>query len=86
MHQLTSSTFPCVMKIGNAHQGLGKVRVQTPYEFQDLSSVVAISNCYSTTEPFIDTKCDIQIQKIGNQYKAFMLVFYLHFLLIYKIN
>ena len=60
------------MKIGNAHQGLGKVRVQTPYEFQDLSSIVAISNCYSTTEPFIDCKCDLQIQKIGSQYKAFV--------------
>ena len=27
---------------------------------------------YSTVEPYVDSKFDIHIQKIGNYYKAFM--------------
>jgi uncharacterized membrane protein len=77
-------------KVGQAHQGLGKVcsmilfsiknssdffskvKIENPYDYQDLTSVVAISNCYSTVEPYIDGRCDVYIQKIGQYYKAFM--------------
>jgi len=48
------------------------VKVENPYDYQDLTSVVAISNCYSTVEPYIDGRCDVYIQKIGQYYKAFM--------------
>ncbi|KAK3102232.1 hypothetical protein FSP39_009782 [Pinctada imbricata] len=69
---LITPKFPVVVKVGHAHSGVGKVRISNHYDFQDMAGVVAVSNCYSTTESYIDTIYDIQVQKIGNHYKAFM--------------
>jgi len=69
---LSNCRFPCVIKIGHAHSGCGKVRVENASQFQDMMSVIAISNSYCTVEPYIESKFDLHIQKIGSKYKALM--------------
>jgi len=65
-------SYPCVFKIGHAHGGLGKVKVDTAEGFQDLKGVVAVSSQYCTVEEFVDAYCDLHIYKIGTKYKALM--------------
>ena len=60
-----------MIKIGQAHSGMGKVKVESLQHYQDIRSVLMVANSYCTIEPFVDAKCDLHIQKIGTNYKAF---------------
>jgi len=62
--------FPCIFKVGHAHGGLGKVKVENQTAFQDLASVVAVSGQYVTVEQYVEAKYDLHIFKIGQFYRA----------------
>jgi len=53
---------------------MNQVKMENQAGLQDITSVVAISGCYCTIEPYIDSKYDLYIQKIGNNYRTFVYV------------
>lgn len=70
MNQNHRCQFPCVFKVGHAHGGLGKVKVETESAYQDIASVVAVSGQYVTVESYVEAKHDLHIFKIGDFYRA----------------
>ncbi|MFX1254335.1 MAG: hypothetical protein ACFFCZ_22175 [Promethearchaeota archaeon] len=63
--------FPIVVKMGCAHAGFGKMRLQNHNDFDDFRTVIALTQEYVTAEPFIETDYDIRIQKIGTHFRAY---------------
>ena len=65
-------SFPAVLKVGHAHAGMGKMRVPNHHDWEDVRSVVAMTEGkYSTAEPFLEGEYDLRIQKIGSNYRVF---------------
>jgi glutathione synthase/RimK-type ligase-like ATP-grasp enzyme len=68
-----TNAFPCVVKLGHAHAGMGKMRVQDHHDFEDFRSIVVMSDGkYCTAEPFLDGEYDLRLQRIGpNHHRAY---------------
>eukprot|EP00939_MAST-03C_sp_MAST-3C-sp1_P000812 g812.t1 len=66
-----SPSFPCVVKVGHAHAGQGKMLLHDNKQFEDLKSVVAIADTYCTAESFVVGAYDLRIQKIGSHVRVF---------------
>ncbi|EDV93096.1 GH19116 [Drosophila grimshawi] len=68
--------FPSVLKAGHCHGGVATARLENQSALQDAAGLVSgagnDTHCYCTIEPYIDAKFSVHIQKIGNNYKAFM--------------
>jgi len=62
--------FPTVVKVGSSSQGVGKSRVLDSDQWKDMLSILSMSKEYFVTEPMIDWKIDVRVQKIGNHYRA----------------
>ena len=61
----------------NSELGNGRylqVKVDERYSYEDVASVMAVTNCYSTTEPHVDAAGDVYIQKIGHHYRVYVYV------------
>lgn len=64
--------FPAVLKVGHAHAGMGKMRVPNHHDWDDVRSVVAMTEGkYCTAEPFLSGDFDLRIQKLGEHYRVF---------------
>lgn len=75
--QLTWTKFPCVLKAGHCHGGVATAKIDSLSALQDAVGLLNGTNLteqgsYCSLEPFIDSKFDVHIQKIGTSYKAFM--------------
>lgn len=65
-------TFPAVVKVGSAHAGAGKMKINDHHQMSDFRSVLQMmpgEHCF--VEPFIRGSGDLRIQKIGSHYRAF---------------
>eukprot|EP01043_Picozoa_sp_COSAG02_P027315 COSAG02_NODE_1605_length_11721_cov_163.467475_3_plen_378_part_00 len=65
--------FPAVLKVGHAHAGMGKMRVPNHHDWDDVRSVVAMTDGkYCTAEPFLEGDFDLRVQKLGrDHYRVF---------------
>ena len=62
--------LPAVVKVSHAHRGMGKILVDTPAQFRDVATVLALHDEYCTGESFVEAEYGIRIQKIGSHYRV----------------
>lgn len=58
--ELARTDFPCVVKIGNLHAGLGKIKANDAETFDDVKDLSFAADDYITIEPFIDYARDVR--------------------------
>ena len=57
--------LPGVLKIGNHHGGLGKAKVTSQDQWQDLVDIGSLMDEYAVVEPFIDYAADVRCLAVG---------------------
>jgi hypothetical protein len=63
--------FPAVVKLGHAHAGYGKMKVDDHHVMEDVRSLLALNKNYLSVEPFLNGSYDLRIQKIGSNFRCF---------------
>lgn len=63
--------FPAVVKVGHAHAGYGKMKVEDHHVMEDVRSLLSLNKNYVSVEPFLNGSYDLRIQKIGNKFRVF---------------
>lgn len=63
-------TFPLVVKAGNHHAGLGKMRVCDQESWGDVADLLFAVDDYVTVEPYIAYRRDVRCLAIGERYWA----------------
>lgn len=57
--------FPIVIKVSNADAGFGKIVVRSQSEYDDVESILALSNYYFTEEPFVSVVTSCYFSRSG---------------------
>lgn len=70
-HMIYGDRFPAVVKVGHAHAGFGKMKVEDHHVMEDVVSLLSLNKNYLSAEPFINASYDLRIQKIGTKYRVF---------------
>ena len=72
-NMMYGGTFPCVVKIGSAHAGMGKMIIEDHHKMEDFRSVLAMTEGkYCTAEEFVaEPLYDLRIQRIGPHIRTF---------------
>lgn len=65
-------SFPAVVKVGHAHGGYGKMKIEDHHQMADFRSVLAVTGQYVAAEPFLYGSYDLRIQYIrGSKVRVF---------------
>ena len=63
--------FPSVLKVGSSSQGVGKAKINNQEQWNDSLSLMQMTRGeYFVTQPFVQWKTDVRVQKIGDKYRA----------------
>ncbi|VDN37212.1 unnamed protein product [Gongylonema pulchrum] len=71
--QSSKPRYPVVLRVGHGSHGLGKVKIDDENHLLEVENMLrAVGPIEVLTEPFIETKYDIHLQKIGSETRAYI--------------
>ncbi|VDM96200.1 unnamed protein product [Thelazia callipaeda] len=72
-HFSSQSRLPMVVRVGHGSHGLGKTKISDENQLMEVENMLrSIKPIEVVTEPFIETKYDIHLQKIGPEIRAYI--------------
>ncbi|OZC07325.1 Synapsin, ATP binding domain protein [Onchocerca flexuosa] len=72
-HFSAQSRFPIVIRVGHGSHGLGKMKIEDENHMLEVENMLrSIKPVEVVIEPFIETKYDIHLQKIGTETRAYI--------------